>query len=61
MAILHLPQFEHECFWQYLSRLNDHCARYVHFTYEKWEICNVVHKGITYETQAHLETLLMVA
>jgi len=35
IAIFHLPQFEHEPFWQCLSRLNDYCAQYVHFTYEK--------------------------
>jgi len=29
----HLPQFEHDPFWQYLSRLNDHHAQYVHFIY----------------------------
>ena len=57
MAIFHLPQFEHEPFWQYLSRLNDYCAQYVHFMYEKWEICNVVLEGITHETQAILESM----
>jgi len=35
MAIFHLPQFEHEPFWQYLSRLNEYRAQYVHFMYEK--------------------------
>ena len=45
MTIVHLPQFEHETFWQYLSRLNDYRAQYVYFTYEKWKICNVVLEG----------------
>jgi len=31
----HLHQFEHEPFWQYLSRLNDYRAQHVHFMYEK--------------------------
>jgi len=44
MAIFHLPQFEHEPFWKYLLRLND-CCKYVHFLYEKWEICDVVLEG----------------
>ena len=35
MAIFHFPQFEHEPFWQYLSRLNDYRAQYVHSMYEK--------------------------
>ena len=50
MAIFHLPQFEHEPFWQYLSRLNDYRAQYVLFEYEKWEICDVVLEGITHKT-----------
>jgi len=35
MVIFHLPQFKHEPFWQYFSRLNDYVAQYVHFMYEK--------------------------
>jgi len=57
MAIFHLPQFEHGPFWQYLTRLNDYHAQYVHFTYEKWEICNIVLEGITYEIRAILEPM----
>ena len=30
MAIFRFPQFEHEPFWQYLSRLNDFRTQYVH-------------------------------
>ena len=48
MPIFQLPQFGHGLFWQYLSRLNDYCARYVHFMYEKWKICDVVLDGITH-------------
>jgi len=29
----------------------------VHFMYEKWEICDVVLEGITYEAQATLESM----
>ena len=57
MAIFHFPQFEHEPFRQYLSRLNDYPAQYVYFMYEKWEICNVVPDGITYETRAIFESM----
>jgi len=45
MTIFHLPQFEHEPFWQYLSRLNDYHPQYVLFEYEKWEIYDVVLDG----------------
>jgi len=56
VAIFHLPQFEHEPFWQYLSRLNDYRAQYMHFIYEKWKIRNVVLVGITHETRFTLES-----
>jgi len=42
-------------FWQYLSRLNEYRAQYVHFVYEKWEICDVLLEGITYDTRTTLE------
>ena len=35
MAIFYFPQFEHEPFWQYLSRLNGYRAQYVLSMYEK--------------------------
>ena len=57
MAIFHLPQFEHEPFWQYLSGLNYYHPQYVHFTYEKWEMCKVVLEGITHKTRATLESM----
>jgi len=57
MAIFHYPQFEHERFWQYLSKLSDYRAQNVRSMYEKWEICDVALKGITHETQATLESM----
>jgi len=50
MVICHLPQFEQEPFWQYLSRLNDYRAQYVHFMHEKLKIYNVALEGIRFET-----------
>jgi len=47
MVIFHLPQFEHEPFWQYLFRLNDYRAQYVYCMYK---ICDVVLERITHET-----------
>ena len=35
MVMFYLPQFEHEPYWQYLSRLNDYRALHMDFTYEK--------------------------
>ena len=57
MAVFHLPQFEYEPFWQYLSRFDDYRAQHVHFMYEKWEICDVMLAGITHETRAILESM----
>ena len=57
MAVFHFPQFEHESFWEYLSRFNDYRAQYMHFTYEKWEICDAVLEGITHETRGGLCSL----
>jgi len=55
--IFHLPQFEHEPFWQYLSRLNYYRTQYVHFVYEKWKTCNVACERITHETRATLASM----
>ena len=57
MAIFHLPQFQHEPFWQYLSRFNDYRAQHVHFMYDNCETHNIVLKGITHETQANLGSM----
>ena len=46
MAIFHLPQFEHEPFGQYLSRLNDYHAQYVLFEYEEWKISILIFSKI---------------
>jgi len=54
MLVSRFPQFKHGAFWQYLSRLNDYHAQYVFFTYEKWEIYEVILEGIIHETQATL-------
>ena len=54
MTIFHFPQFEHEPFWQYLSRLNDYRTQYVLSMYEKWEICDVMLAGLTSVSYTHL-------
>ena len=40
-----------------MSRLNDYHALCAYFTYEKWELCNVVLEEITRETRATLESM----
>ena len=45
MVIFHFPQFEYEPFWQYLSRLNDYCAQYVHFMYENGKYAMLCLRG----------------
>jgi len=57
MVIFHFPQFEHELFWQYLSKVNDYHAQYVHFTYERWEICDAVLEEITYQLWVVLKSV----
>jgi len=37
--------------------LNYYRAQYAHFTYDKWEVYNVVLEGITHETRATLESM----
>jgi len=41
----------------YLYILNEYRAQYVHFTYEKWEICNVFLEQIKNETRAIFECM----
>ena len=45
MAIFHLPQFDHEPFWQYLSRFTDHCAQYVHFMHKNGKYTMLCSRG----------------
>ena len=40
-----------------MSRLHDCCAQYVHFIYEKREVCNVMVEGTTHETRATFESI----
>ena len=37
--------------------MNDYYAQYVHFMYQKWEICYVMFEGITHETRVTLESM----
>jgi len=55
MPIFHFSQFEMNLFGN--TRLNDYCAQYMFFMYEKWEIYEVVLEGITHETRANLKSM----
>jgi len=37
VAIFHLPQSEHESFWQYLPRLNNYLAQYGISCMKNWK------------------------
>ena len=56
MASFYFPQFEHEIFWQYLSRLNEFRAQCIDYCFEKWKICPVIFEGLNDEYRGHVET-----
>ena len=57
MASFYFPQFEHEIFWQYLSRLNEFRAQCVDYCFEKWKICQVIFEGLNDEHRGYVETM----
>ena len=56
MPVFNFPQFEHEPFWNYLSRLNDYRAQ-LNRNFEKWEICEVIILGLNSEFKGHVESM----
>jgi len=56
MQVFHFPQYEHECFWSYLLRLNDYRAQLNH-NFEKWEICEVIAVSLNVEARSYIESL----
>jgi len=57
MASFYFPQFEHEIFWQYLSRLNEFRAQCVDYCFEKWEIYQVIFESLNDEYRGLVETV----
>ena len=56
MPVFNCPQYEHEPFWSYLSRLYDYRAQ-LHHTFHKWEICEVIVLGLNSEFRGHVESM----
>ena len=48
MPVFKFPQYEHESFWHYLSRLKDYRAQ-LNQPFEKWKICEVIVLGLNAE------------
>ena len=57
MAVFYFPQYEHEIFWRYLSRLNEFHDQYVDHYFEKWKICEVIFDGLNNDYRGHVETM----
>jgi len=56
MPVFHFPQYEHEPFWSYLSRLNEYRVHLNH-NFQKWEICEVIIEGLNIESRSYIESL----
>ena len=56
MPVFHFPQYEHELFWSYLSRLNDYCAQLNHI-FEKWKIYEVIAVGLNVESRSYVASI----
>jgi len=58
MPVFNFPQFEHEPFWNYLSRLNDYRAQ-LNQNFQKWKIYKVIVVGLNIETRRYEESLCL--
>ena len=56
MPVFNFPQYEHEPFWSYLSRLNDYRAQ-LNQTFEKWKIYEVIALGLNSEFRGHVASM----
>ena len=56
MPVFSFPQYEHEPFWSYFSRLNDYRVQ-LNRNFEKWEICEVIVLGLSSEFRGHVESM----
>ena len=56
MPVFNFPQYKHEPFWSYLSRLNNFRAQ-LNCTFEKWEICEVIVLGLNAEFRDVIESM----
>ena len=58
MPVLSFPQYEHEPFWRYLSRLNDYRAQLLE-TFQKWKICEAIVLGLNAEFRGIVESMCL--
>jgi len=56
MPVFNFPQFEHEPFWSYLSRLNDYRAQ-LNQNFQKCKICDVVVVSLNSESWGYIESI----
>jgi len=56
MSVFNFPQYEHEPFLNYFSRLNDYRAQLNH-NFQKWEIWEVIIDGLNIESRSYIESL----
>ena len=56
MSVFNFPQYEHEPFWSYLSRLNEYRAQLNH-NFQNWEICEVIIDGLNIKSRGYNESL----
>ena len=56
MPVFNFPQYEHESFGSYFSRLNDCCAQ-LSQNFQKWKIYEVIVVGLNSESQGYVESI----
>ena len=56
MPIFNFPQYEHESFWSYLSRLNDYRAQ-LNQNFQKLKTCEVITVGLNSESSSYVESI----
>ena len=56
MPVLNFPEYEHEPFWSYLSRLNEYRAQLNH-NFKKQKIYEVIAVGLNAESWSHIESI----
>ena len=56
MPVFNFPQYEHEPFQSYLSRLNDYRAQ-LNQNVQKWEICEVIAVHLNSESWGYIEPI----
>lgn len=56
MPVFHFPQYEHQPFWSYLSRLNDYRVQ-LNQNFQTWKICEAIVVGLNFEFWGYIESI----